>query len=59
MKALVVVQPFAGHAKGDRITDPDTIAKVLADHDNRVLKIEIPDAPASEPHEKDAPTVKL
>lgn len=49
MKALVVVQPFADHAKGDRITDPATIQKILVDHGNRVLKIEIPDAPTTPP----------
>lgn len=27
---LVVVRAFGSHAKGDAITDPDTIAEVLA-----------------------------
>ena len=27
---LVVVRPFAGHARGDAITDPDEAGRVLA-----------------------------
>jgi hypothetical protein len=27
---LVVVRPFAGHARGDAITDPETVRRVLA-----------------------------
>lgn len=27
---LVVVRPFAGHARGDAITDPDEAERVLA-----------------------------
>jgi hypothetical protein len=29
-KVLVVMNPFGGHSKGDRITDPSEIEKVLA-----------------------------
>ena len=36
---LVVVEPFADYAKGDRITDPDKINSVLENQSNRVVKI--------------------
>jgi hypothetical protein len=45
--ALVVVHPFADYAKGDRITDADTIKNLLENHAHRVVTIVIPDdAPA-------------
>lgn len=39
----VVTQPFHGYAIGQEITDPDEIAKVLADHDFRVVRVYVPD----------------
>lgn len=48
--ALVVTQPFADYALGDRITDPETVKKILDDHSQRVVKINLPDAaPAPTP----------
>lgn len=48
--ALVVVQPFASYAVGDRITDPDTVAALVRSHDYNVVKITVPDpAPAPSP----------
>lgn len=45
--ALIVTQPFASYARGDRITDHDTVQKVLADHPHSVVKTEVKDeAPA-------------
>jgi hypothetical protein len=41
----VVTQPFHGYVKGQEITDPDEIAKVLADHDFRVVRVFVPDQP--------------
>jgi hypothetical protein len=41
---LVVTQPFADYAKGDRITDADTIDKVLVHNHHHVVKVSAPDA---------------
>jgi len=41
----VVTQPFHGYEKGQEITDPEEIAKVLADHDFRVVRVYVPDKP--------------
>jgi hypothetical protein len=41
--ALVVMQPFASYAKGDRITDPSKVTEILQDHPHRVIKISVPD----------------
>jgi len=49
--ALVVTQPFADYAKGDRITDPATVQRLLDEHHTRVVKVADPDAPAK-PGEK-------
>lgn len=46
MIALTVVREFDGFEKGESITDPVTIAKILAGHNQRdVLKVNVPDAP--------------
>lgn len=42
--ALVVTQPFAEYAKGDRITDPNTVKAILEHHHHRVVKIVSEDA---------------
>lgn len=48
---LVVVQPFASYAKGDRITDAETVTKLLVDHHHRVMKINVEDpAPQGADH---------
>jgi hypothetical protein len=39
----VVTQPFHGYEKGQEITDPEEIAKVLADHEQRVVRVHVPD----------------
>jgi hypothetical protein len=44
--ALVVTQPFADYAIGDRITDLKAVTDILANHHNRVVRIEVPDPPA-------------
>lgn len=36
---LVVAQPFANYAKGDRITDAETVRKLLIEHSHRVVKV--------------------
>ena len=41
----VVTQEFHGYVKGQEITDPEEIAKILADHDMRVVRVFVPDAP--------------
>lgn len=39
METLVVKQAFDGYARGDRITDPATIAKILeSDNKHHVIK---------------------
>lgn len=35
---LVVIAPFADYARGDRITDPAIISKILAEHPQRVVQ---------------------
>ena len=47
--ALVVVQPFASYAKGDRITDPGVVADLLLDHHHRVVKITVEDQSEDRP----------
>lgn len=42
---LVVSQPFGDYAKGDRITDPAAVQKLLLEHPHRVVKINAEDAP--------------
>jgi hypothetical protein len=47
-RVLVVNNPFGGHDKGARITDPDEIEKVLAgEHAHHVVQSDH-DIPASE-----------
>lgn len=36
---LVVTEPFGAHVRGDRITDPDAIAKALAENAGSVVKV--------------------
>jgi hypothetical protein len=46
---LVVVRPFAKHAKGDIIADAATIAQVLASENaTRVVRVAAPAAPAAQ-----------
>ena len=45
----IVTQPFHGYAIGQEITDPDEIAKVLADHDFRVVRVEYEPVPQPPP----------
>lgn len=58
MKALVVKNPFAGHARGTAITDPKRIEEILAgEHAQHVVPAELDDtpaeaAPAAEPAKK-------
>ena len=51
MLTLLVVTPFAGHGKGDMITDSALVTAILAGPDKRhVLTVERPDpAPQAEP----------
>lgn len=49
MYHLVVKNPFAGRAKGEVITDPETIAAIIAsEHEGHVIKINAPAAVATE-----------
>lgn len=43
MKALTVTEPFAGYAKGDQITDAQTIADVLVSNPSQVVNVILPD----------------
>ena len=44
MRALVVTNPFGGHAAGDSITDPNEIETVLnGEHAGHVVATEQPD----------------
>lgn len=46
---FVVTQAFHNYAIGQEIIDPDEIAKVLADHEHRVVRVFVPDeAPQTE-----------
>jgi hypothetical protein len=48
MKVLVVINPFGGHEKGARITDPEQITKILdGEHAHHVVQSDH-DLPASE-----------
>lgn len=50
MKALTVTEPFAGYAKGDQITDAQTIADVLVSNPSQVVNVILPDpAPVAKP----------
>ena len=40
----IVVQPFGNYTVGQEITDPDEIAKVLADNEAHVVRVAVPDA---------------
>jgi hypothetical protein len=52
---LVVIEAFAGHAKGARIEDPSEVAAILAsEHAGHVNKIAAPAAPAKK-SDKDKP----
>ena len=42
---LVVVQPFAGYARGDVVTDPREIARVLAANPHAVVQRAAPAPP--------------
>jgi len=35
---LTVVKPFGEYARGERITDPDKVAELLASHPEHVVK---------------------
>ena len=44
---LSVTQPFGDYARGDRITDANTVASVLETHPQNVVRVVAPDvAPA-------------
>lgn len=46
MNVLIVSNPFGGRDRGDRITDPDEIAAVLAgEHAHHVIQTAHADAP--------------
>jgi hypothetical protein len=49
--ALVVTQPFATYAKGDRITDPAAVAATLQDHPHRVIRISVPEPEQGRRHQ--------
>jgi len=43
MKTLIVTEPFAGYAKGDKIIDADKIDEALSSNPNSVVAINLPD----------------
>lgn len=45
---LIVSQPFADYARGDRITDPALVQKLLLDNAHRVVKINADDPPQTQ-----------
>lgn len=46
MFELVVTRPFGDYAVGQRITDPETVADVLAEHHASVVKVAAQPQPA-------------
>jgi hypothetical protein len=40
---LVVVHPFADHATGDRIADPEQVKSVLESNPSAVIKVQVAD----------------
>ena len=47
---LVCTLPFHGYAKGQEITDPDEVAKLLDDREHHFVRVNYePPAPAGEP----------
>ena len=42
---LSVTQAFGDYARGDRITDADTVAEIFASHPQNVVRVDAPDAP--------------
>jgi hypothetical protein len=43
---LSVTQAFGDYARGDRITDPDTVAAVFESHPQNVVRVVAPEAVA-------------
>ena len=39
---LVVISPFGGHAAGEVITDPETVAQLMETHADRVVRFAPP-----------------
>ena len=39
----VVTAPFHGYEKGQEITDPEEIQQILIDHEQRVVRVLVPD----------------
>lgn len=46
---LTVTSPFAGYEIGNQISDADLVARYAESHPNFVVKVEVPDAPPSQP----------
>lgn len=47
---LIVTHPVPGHETGERITEPDTVERLLDSHPHHVVKVgEEPAAPATPP----------
>lgn len=55
MYDLVVISPVAGLQAGERITDPDLVAEILAD-ERHVHVVKVPRDPSAAPA-ADAPTI--
>jgi hypothetical protein len=49
MYHLVVRHPFHGYNIGDKITDPGEIAKLMAEHEGRVIRVPAKDEPQAAP----------
>ena len=56
MQVLVVINPFGGHAKGDRIADRGEIASILdGEHARDVVLADHPDVHHSEAPDSEGP----
>jgi hypothetical protein len=40
---LICIQPFHGYAKGQRVSDPDEVAKLQLDREHHFIRIPAPE----------------
>lgn len=52
MRKLVITQPFGDYKVGDEVTNADEIAKLEADHPNRVVPVIVAEVKDAEPAPK-------
>lgn len=46
---LICVHPFGVYAKGQKITDPDEVAKLMDDRDHHFVRVLVPQPPVEPP----------